>query len=304
MGDLINVTFFYNDTDPSDGYVGGVPDAASICRLWGPTLPAPLPISISENGNGSYSVIIDSLNPNLYPITDGEPVLSDEPYYLLAFFHAHNLSACDITLEIEIIEIPTEVVSDFHYLNDFVLDMYEGDVFRLNLQYMDTWHDLPISNASISIDCSDPDVLQLMTNETQPETGIYILEFIFPNTGNVTITITMEKTFYSKSLVSFLVVVEQNPFDLPPPPPNPLLSLAIAAGLLVYVIRGHTSRVGWSRREMLQGLSSVIIAILIDVYIYLFVTQLPLPIPTTIIIGWTYCLWLAIGKGVDNNIQP
>ncbi|MFX1605684.1 MAG: hypothetical protein ACFFDD_07230, partial [Promethearchaeota archaeon] len=53
-GDSINISLFYNDTDYSDGYVGGIVGAQSICRIWGPTLPVS-DYSATDLGDGNYS---------------------------------------------------------------------------------------------------------------------------------------------------------------------------------------------------------------------------------------------------------
>lgn len=39
FGDSVEINFFYNDTDSTDGYIGGIRDAFRQCELGGPTTP-------------------------------------------------------------------------------------------------------------------------------------------------------------------------------------------------------------------------------------------------------------------------
>ena len=238
FGDLLNIILFYNDTDSSDGYVGGIPDAVSICRIWGPTLPTS-DYSVTELGNGNYSIIIDSLNSSLYTTTGGEPVLSHEPYVLNVVLHSQNRSAYEITLRIRIVEIPTYVA---YYNDSFIVN--EGYIFNLELHYTDAWHDIPITGASVSVNSSDSDVLQIVETPTESYSnpGQYIVTLIGAGLGTAVISVIIDKSYYQTHEMMFFVRVEPMELDpLPPPPPPPGLSVAIFIVIAVIVYSRRNS---------------------------------------------------------------
>ncbi len=239
FGDSIHITLFYNDTDSSDSYVGGIPNAESFCQIWGPTIPLS-DYSVTELGNGNYSVLIDSLDPSIYITTGGEPVLSSTPYHLNVQLRSENRSTFEISLRISIIVIPTDVESLGGY-PDF-LTMLQGEYFTLELLYIDAWHGTPITDASVSVNCGDSNVLQLVTNinESETEPGLYHIEFLGIISGDVVVTITMEKDFYESHSESFFVHVEL--FPPPPPPPVPVGLITIIVILVFLYSRRNQNK--------------------------------------------------------------
>jgi len=232
LGDTINITLFYNDTDSSDNYVGGIPDAESLCEIWGPTLFWSDYLVI-ELGNGYYNILFDSLDPLLYSTTGGEPVLSSVPYFLNVLLHSQNRSASEISLRISIIEIPT-YVEELSYHDP--LTLCEGESFVLALQYTDAWHDTPISDASILVSCNNSDVLQIMTilNQSETDSGLYTITVYALSPGPAILSITIEKDFYCSYTESFLVLVVPDPWSPPPPPPIYALPIVVLIIVVLY----------------------------------------------------------------------
>ena len=236
FGDTINITLFYNDTDSSDFYVGGIPDAESICQIWGPTLPMS-DYSVTELGNGNYSILFDSLDPLLYVTTGGEPVLSRESYFLNVFLQLQNRSACQIALRIRIIEVPTSLRTSGR---SDAFGIYEGEVRVLEFNFIDTWHDIPITGANVSVNSSDSDVLQIVEIPTESDSnpGQYIVTLRGAGFGTAVISVNIDKSNYQTREIIFIVQVEP-PYDPPPPPPSfPLLpflvTILIIGELIVY----------------------------------------------------------------------
>lgn len=72
VGDAIDLQFFYNDTDGSDGYVGGLSGAQVSARVVGPTLVEHY-MEVVDQGNGLYNLTFDTTSEWLYEAVGGVP---------------------------------------------------------------------------------------------------------------------------------------------------------------------------------------------------------------------------------------
>ncbi len=83
---------------------------------------------------------------------------------------------------------------------------------------------------------------------------------------------------------------KQNPFHYVY---DELFAVIVFSLIILYALRDRTDRVDWSKREMGLTLPSVSVAIMLDVY-FIALESFRFPF-FTVIIGWLYGVFLAIG---------
>jgi hypothetical protein len=176
-GMLINITLLYNDTDLSDGYIGGLENAnLTLNDIYGPTIRLTL-FAIEELGGGYYSYLFDTTDEWLY--STGEPGPQEDGVYELTFrFSLKNRTTVERMLKIKIIALPTifEVVSV-----DTALEY--GQTGQMVVKFIDNWpghaEGTLVTGANFTID--DSTILQLLeiTNAYEDPTrpGYYIIEY-------------------------------------------------------------------------------------------------------------------------------
>jgi hypothetical protein len=173
IGDSLDIRFQYNDTDSSDGYVGGVPGAYATANLYGPTLVRNVS-ELNDLGNGTYSYLFDTTESWLFEATGGVPFVHELPYLLDVIFELENHDSYRVVLRVFIVEVPTEMVivnsEDCNYVGP-------NQQFSITFYYMDTWpehHDAPISDATVLVEIPDPSLLEVVQILQDPvRQGIY-----------------------------------------------------------------------------------------------------------------------------------
>jgi len=183
FGDSIPISFFYNDTDNSDGYVGGLSGATVTATIFGGGLATTITFDIIDLGNGTYYFIFDSTNTTLFEIYDGIPqALPDTPFFIrieIELLHREGYVAQNaLALNIEIIERPTNLV--FSPDSDVVggeISMFYGDSIEIYLDLTESWIGTSgegVTGAVFSVDTvRDFDNVNMTVREFSP--GIYIL---------------------------------------------------------------------------------------------------------------------------------
>ncbi|MCK4565957.1 MAG: hypothetical protein KAU48_01475, partial [Candidatus Thorarchaeota archaeon] len=66
FGDSILISFFYNDTDDSDGYIGGLSGATITATIYGGGLGTSITFDVVDLGNGTYYFVFDSTSNWLF----------------------------------------------------------------------------------------------------------------------------------------------------------------------------------------------------------------------------------------------
>jgi hypothetical protein len=249
IGDSMAIDFWYNDTDASEGYIGGLAGAfaTSDSLLRGPTITAPLNVTLLNLGGGLYRVLFDTMDSAI------AAVVHPEAYRLSIFMTLDNRTTASIILSIQVINIPTELV---------IVDtpptlMTNGDTASLELFYRDIWHNLGISGATFSANVSagSPFTASIEPGSTA---GQYFLTLstggIMLTPGSGTVTINLSAEFFSVSTDSFFIEVEQSNIDV-------LVMNGVIYGLpiilLVAIIGGAYIRV-WSVPKRLRQINSQI----------------------------------------------
>lgn len=146
-GDSMIITFYYNDTENSEGYVGGLSGAIATLNsyLRGPTFDGYLNMTVIDLGNGLYQVTFDTLLPEIFGRVDSES------YRLYIELSLDNRTTTDILFRVRIIDITTTLT----IVNDQpAWYLVNGESITIELLYWDTWHNTGISGAYFSANAS------------------------------------------------------------------------------------------------------------------------------------------------------
>ncbi|MCK4279622.1 MAG: hypothetical protein KAW94_03495, partial [Candidatus Thorarchaeota archaeon] len=178
-GMQINITLLYNDTDFSDGYIGGLENAnLTLNQISGPT-KFPTYFTIEALGGGYYSYLFDTTDAWLFSDLSAGEQGPQEGFYKLTFRLAlENRTTAELMLEIRIIALPTsfETVSV-----DTALEY--GQTGQMVVKFRDEWpghaEGTLVTGANFTID--DSTVLQLLeiidAYEDPTRPGYYIIEY-------------------------------------------------------------------------------------------------------------------------------
>ena len=249
IGDSMSIEFLYNDTDNSDGFIGGIGDATSTAnsRLRGPTIDTSLNVTIIPLGDGLYRVVFDTMDSAIGARID------PEAYNLFIEMVLGNRSASSILFKIEVIEIPSELV----LLGTPPSLMTNGETVTLDLLYNDTWHDLRIPGALFTTNVSAGSPFSASIAEGSIA-GQYLLTIstggILFTPGSGTIIISLNAESYSVGVDSFFIEVLQNDFDV-------LVTTGVTWGLpiiLIIALVGAAYVRVWSVPKKLRKLNSQI----------------------------------------------
>jgi len=175
VGETVDITFFYNDTDNSDGYVGGLENAVNITGISHPSLLETIRFDLEELGNGYYRYSFDTTLSILYQDIEGGPKSSSQPYTLLVKLELGNRTTATIRVSVTIIDVPTE-----YSIVEFNRNLLYGDVGRIVIYYNDTWHNQPVTGANLTLSAESQ--LQLISAgeqgyEDDERPGYYIFEY-------------------------------------------------------------------------------------------------------------------------------
>ncbi|MBE0527378.1 MAG: hypothetical protein IH631_10575, partial [Candidatus Thorarchaeota archaeon] len=184
-GDSMIITFYYNDTENSEGYVGGLPGAIATLNSYvrGPTFDGFLNVTVIDLGNGLYQVTFDTLLPEIFGQVD------PEFYRLYIELSLGNRTTTDILFRIRIINIDTNLT----ILNEQPSWYLEnGESITIELLYWDTWHNTGIAGAYFSANASTGAPFAVTTQEG-PTPGQYFVTIstsdikLSPGSGTVII---------------------------------------------------------------------------------------------------------------------
>jgi hypothetical protein len=209
FGDSMYIDFFYNDTDNSDGFMGGLEGAMTTSNSYvrGPSIETSLNVTMIYFGNGLYRVIFDTTDEQLAAI------ISPEPYRLLVEMSLGNRSTTSILFRITVIDVPTQLTIANEPAQWIIVN---GEPLEIELYYFDTWHGVGISGASISANASSGAPFTAAVREGSSP-GQYFVTVgsrgIMFNPGSGTLTIQIGQQYYDVGSRVLVLNVEQNNVD-------------------------------------------------------------------------------------------
>ncbi len=179
INDTITIRLFYNDTDNTEGFVGGIeeayllPESSIIGRQ---TFQGQLDFELISVGGGWYQIEFNSNEARYY--TAGTWIDGAEFNYYVAI-KLENRTMVETSIRITVIEKPSELVLDPELgLTQPVVSMYYGETIPVTVYYNDTWHNWGVDDATI-IGQIDIESLVLENWEESGE-GFYILYLSAP----------------------------------------------------------------------------------------------------------------------------
>ncbi|MHA1770969.1 MAG: hypothetical protein ACTSYL_04300, partial [Candidatus Thorarchaeota archaeon] len=208
MGDLLNITFYYNDIEM---FVGGIPGATLTpeSELRGDTFSGGHAITIIDLGNGYYSFFFDTNDETLYEYTNGTPV-SGQSYRLIVGLHLDNRTTREVTIRIRIIDVPTTYSAS---ISSPSISLTHDDQMVVNVFFNDTWHGTGVEADFIEAVSNNEGVVGVtVTQGTAP--GQYIVTLTAHGVGTALVTINLGRQYYSNVTLTYAVQVGPNSSDL------------------------------------------------------------------------------------------
>ncbi|MFW9889808.1 MAG: hypothetical protein ACFFER_16590, partial [Candidatus Thorarchaeota archaeon] len=251
LGDSMVIDLWYNDTDDSEGYLGGLSGAYATANsfLRGPTIDTPLNISLTEVGIGLYRISFDTTNPAI------AATVTDEPYRFYIEIDLANRQIAEILIRIVIIYIPTEMV----VLTDLPNRIVNGESYTIDVFLNDTWHNVGLAGQVATLSSEG---LQGVVDLNWEEVGNGYYRVImstggFLNQGVGSITIAVEIPGYTSMAVSAQLAVVPSEAD---EALQMVMIYGMPVSLLVVLLLGVYIRV-WSVPKKLRQINAQIKAI-------------------------------------------
>ncbi len=122
------------------------------------------------------------------------------------------------------------IISDFS--NEFML--HQGESGIIAVQYNDTWHGIPISNATVLATSSNVNIVEV--DSVQPDEdlpGMYLITILGKFAGSASLTVNMSKPGYETQIELIMVTVF---WVEPPRPPYNLYGLPIFIIIMTIVL--------------------------------------------------------------------
>jgi len=179
LGDQLNITVFYNDTNDQEGFVGGLAGAnISLNEIFGPTRTL-TSFEIVEIGNGSYYFIFDTTDLWLFESSTGAPSPQLDSYTLSFRISIGNRSTANIDVRVRIIELPTRFTID-----ESTDSLLYGETGRLVVIFEDLWPGHPpgtlVTGANFTLNTEETQLYLLSVSdpyEDPSRPGYYIIEY-------------------------------------------------------------------------------------------------------------------------------
>jgi hypothetical protein len=203
INDTLIIQLFYNDTDNTEGFIGGIENAYLLPQssLIGDTFQGQLDFELIALGNGWYNIIFDTNNRDLYA---GEKWYPDVDYTYYIALQLQNRSMVDVSIKITVIEKPAELLLDPELgLAQPVVSMYYGETISVRVFFNDTWHISGVVGATIT-GLIDVESISIGDEITDEGNGFYIISLSAPappipvgiDEASVIVTISANKSTY------------------------------------------------------------------------------------------------------------
>ena len=250
LGESMNIDLWYNDTDDSEGYVGGLSGALATANsyLRGPTIDTPLNVSLVELGFGLYRISFDTTNPAI------AAMVTDEPYRFYIEMDLANRRIAEILIRIVVIDIPTELV----VIGNVPDAIINGDTVDFEIFLNDTWHNVGLAGQDVVL--TGEGGLQGIVGLDWEEigSGRYRVTLstggILVNAGSGFVTISVEIPGYAPMTTNVLLTVLLSETDRMF---QKVLFYGLPISLVLFILLGAYVRV-WSVPKRLRQINGQI----------------------------------------------
>jgi hypothetical protein len=182
FGDSIPISFFYNDTDDSDGYIGGLSGATITATIDGGGIRTSITFYVEDFENGTYYFVFDSTSVELFERFQSNPqALPDAPFTLIIevdlLYREGHTAQNAISITITIIERPTTLEFSSDDVDIDSITMFYGETINITINYFESWLGSGdgITNAYFTVTPDRENVLVTIDNVTTPTPGVYVL---------------------------------------------------------------------------------------------------------------------------------
>ncbi|TFG33770.1 hypothetical protein EU527_06785 [Candidatus Thorarchaeota archaeon] len=194
IGDDYSLLFTYRDILNDEYVIDGL--ASAIWEF--------APVVLTNLGNGSYR-----FGPTESGLPSGLPDRST-PYKITISISRGNYSRADLVLYLTIRQIDTQVL-----YNDNLGTIYVGELFYVNVTFIDKDHDLTIADADINFirigSRVDDGLIRVEDQDIDWGNGTYSLAFRAPSLAFYSLRIEFSKLNYQVALVEIDIYTELSP---------------------------------------------------------------------------------------------
>jgi hypothetical protein len=218
MGDTIDISLFYNDSDTVGGLFGGITDAnfTEYTELRAPGYfgSGSMPI-VFQTGSGYYNFSFDTNDPALYGLYSGRPVIVEGEYFrfrIEIFDENRQLQTLEIRIRIRYTPVVIEHNGQIVNPDDkIVYTLINGQDIVFDFYLNDTWHVLGVNGASFYI--TSGSTARISSNSSLGNGYYRIVIKAVGYGGDSLIDITMKRAFHDDVQMSFVIHTEMNDLD-------------------------------------------------------------------------------------------
>ncbi|MDF1539722.1 MAG: hypothetical protein P1Q69_12550, partial [Candidatus Thorarchaeota archaeon] len=185
FGESVLISLFYNDTDSSEGYVGGLPGATNITSITGGIFGVlGEEFVLNDHGNGTYTFLFDSTNEMYFPGTIPASLVGIPYRFVIELQLEYRVSKL-ISFTIEIIDHPTNFTVFSNFVSDSgdsgTVSMNFGQELTIEFAFTELWAAYlgqGIEGASISVNFFGSQIQLRENRSAGTNDGRYIIVFL------------------------------------------------------------------------------------------------------------------------------
>ncbi|MGQ4910671.1 MAG: hypothetical protein ACP6KW_00745 [Candidatus Thorarchaeota archaeon] len=215
MGDILNITVFYEDISDVGGLGGGVVNAtvgAGSGFVSLPYFPGVKNITLVELGGGYYYFLFDTNDLSLYENLDFvKTIIPGERFRFTIRLVSANREDITFNPNIMIVPIPTEIEYDVAQTE---IDLVNGEDFTFEFTITDTWHGVGVEDFEFEINQGATAIIVPGSNVSMGN-GVYrVVVRAVGYGGDSTIRVTLTREFYDSVEFEMIITTLPNNMDV------------------------------------------------------------------------------------------
>ena len=255
MGDILNVTFFYNDTSSIGGLSGGILNASlgDDSRYVAFSYFASYKnITLYELGGGYYYFLFDTNDLSLYQNLDFiKTIIPGERFRFTIEFISANREDRITNFNIEIVPITTEIDYDM----DTEIELENGQDYVFDFTITDTWHGTVVDDFRFDIEAGQN--VRIISNESLGSGQYRLVVRADGYGGDYEVRIVLSREFYESVEFEMTITGTPNQMDVLF---TQIREVYLPIGLVVALFIGFYVRV-WSVPKKIRQMNGQIKAL-------------------------------------------